>query len=242
METSTMRLCEDLAPVGLASTIPVQSMSYLIHEHKENIEGFVSEEEEREICDTPSRPLSSSLMPYLSLMDDLLAELNILNAQLAVRKMRTLANLLNLKRTLDLSYKPYNRFCALSKSQHFLVHLTHASNMRLIWISILKSIMKCDNSVKGCVSVDVCGSTKEAIASIPQVSSGELCETLIQLLPKRDSVCQMKSIELKSVPASFDDSSSGSDLKALDSICPSLAPNYITYEYDFESPVDIWKN
>src|SRR5258708_39616557 len=46
----------------------------------------------------------------------------------------------------------------------------------------------------------------------------------------------MKSIELKSVPASVDESSSGSDLKVWDSICPSVAPNYMSYEYDFEWP------
>src|SRR5258707_3420699 len=211
------------------------STSYSSHDYKNNIEGFVSEEEEREICDVPSHPSSSSLVPYPSLM-------NALNAQLAVRKMHTLANPLDLRRTLNLLYDPYNRFRALSMSQHFPIHLMHTSNMRLIWISILKSIMKLDNTVKCCVSVDICGDTKEAVPSIPQVSSGELCETLNQLVPKRDPPCQMKSIELKSVPASIDESSPGSDLKALDSIYLSLASNHISYEYDFESPVGIWKN
>ncbi len=205
-ETSSTRLYEDLAPVDLASTM---STSYSSHDYKNNIEGFVSEEEEREI---------------------------------SVRKMHTLANPLDLRRTLNLSYEPYNRFRALSMSQRFPIHLMHTSNMRLIRISILKSIMKLDNTVKCCVSVDVCGDTKEAVPSIPQVSSGESCETLIQLVPKRDSAYQMKSIELKSVPASVDESSSGSDLKVWDSICPSVAPNYMSYEYDFEWPVGIWKN
>ena len=195
-ETSSTRLYEDLAPVDLAS---IMSTSYSSHDYKTNIEGFMSEEGEREICDVPSHPPSSSLVPYLLLMNDSLAELNTLNAQLAVRKMRTLANPLNLRRIINLSYKPYNRFCALSESQCFPVHLTRASNMKLIQISFLKSIMKLHNRVKCCVSVDVCGNTKEAIPSIPQVSSGELCEPLIQLMQKRDSVCQMKSIELKSI-------------------------------------------
>src|SRR5258708_1887058 len=144
-ETSSMRLYEDLAPVDLTSTM---STSYLSHDYKTNIEGFVSEEEEREICDIPSHPPSSSLVPYLLLMDDSLAKLNVLNAQLAVRKMRTLANPLNLRRIINLSYKPYNRFRALSESQCFPVHLTRTLNMRLIRISILKSIMKLHNRVK----------------------------------------------------------------------------------------------
>src|SRR6266436_2485046 len=123
-ETSSTHLYEDLAPVDLASTM---STSYSSHDYKTNIEGFMSEEEEREICDIPSHPPSLSLVPYLLLMNNSLAELNVLNAQLAVRKMRTLVNPLDLKRTLNLSYKPYNRFCALSESQHFPVHLTCAS-------------------------------------------------------------------------------------------------------------------
>src|SRR5258707_69958 len=204
-ETSSTRLYEDLAPVDLASTM---STSYSSHDYKNNIEGFVSEEEEREI---------------------------------SVRKMHTLANPLDLRRTLNLSYEPYNRFHALSMSQCFPIHLMRTSNMRLIQISILKSFMKLDNTIKCCVSVDVCGDTKEAVPSIPQVSSGQLCETLNQLVPKRDPLCQMKSIELKSIPAAVDESSPGSDLRALDSIYLSLALNHISYEYDFESPVGIWK-
>src|SRR5260221_9957743 len=58
METSSTRLYEDLAPVDLASTM---STSYSSHDYKNNIEGFMSEEEEREISVQKMHTLATPL-------------------------------------------------------------------------------------------------------------------------------------------------------------------------------------
>src|SRR5258708_15405052 len=210
METSSVCPSEERAPMFLTS-VPLQSMNYSTYNYIDDINDF---EEEGEINSESHHLSPSSLVPDALYSSYEVSDSSLTNdssAMMHLESQESEITFILLKSEslieselgpLSSSFELDHLFHASNKSQRPSVHSARAKNMEIIHASLRRSNMNFDEGVERCAQYDVCVHSEEAASSISQVSSRDLCNTLIQHVQRWYPGYPMRIAKLKHALAS----------------------------------------
>ncbi len=210
METLSVCPSEERAPMFLTS-VPLRSMNYSTYDYIDDINDF---EEEGEINSESHHLSPSSLVPDALYSSYEVSDSSLTNdssAMMHLESQESEITFILLKSEslieselgpLSSSFELDHLFHASNKSQRPSVHSAHAKNMEIICASLRRSNLNFDEGVERCAQYDVCVHSEEADSSISQVSSRDLCNTLIQHVQRWDPGYPMRIAKLKHALAS----------------------------------------